>query len=88
MSDAPQPIFTLSESLPWYRKTSTKWIAIAALVVLLLLMWRCGKSASVNVRSAKRRLNTFTSSSMKENSKTSTTKPQISSATLLRKISV
>jgi hypothetical protein len=31
MSDAPQPVYSLSESQPWYKKSRTKWIASVSL---------------------------------------------------------
>lgn len=59
MSDAAPPIFTLSESQPWYKKAATRWLAVAGLVVLILLIWHCSKAAFADVRIAKQAVDHF-----------------------------
>jgi hypothetical protein len=50
MSELSPPVFNLSKSQPWYKKTRTRWTVVAVLVVLIAVIWRCGKSDSADIR--------------------------------------
>jgi hypothetical protein len=59
MNDAPAPNFGLTESRPWYKKTTTKWLVLVVLALLILGMWRCGTRAFAGAKVAKQSVDRF-----------------------------
>jgi ABC-type nickel/cobalt efflux system permease component RcnA len=53
MSEAPVPILHVSESRPWHKKSTTRWLIMAGLVLLIAGMWMCGRSALGGAKVAK-----------------------------------
>ena len=59
MNDVPAPNFGLTESRPWYKKATTKWLAPVVLALLILGMWRCGTRALAGAKVAKQSVDRF-----------------------------
>jgi len=57
--DASAPIFTLSESLPWYKKSATKWISLLALVLAVIGIYHCSRAVTADFRLAKGAVDRF-----------------------------